>query len=185
MAYWDIRAFFQEPKGPPDSFCSNSYATPFTNKAACPHPGGGGCPGLRSRLLHLDSGLCAYLCLHLRGLPLCLPALAESSGSCQPLGLCSTAVRQQHKPFGETMVVAHRLLKNDIPGHEYLLLTERLLGHLAPTLVTPARETQRGQAAYLELGEIRFGYLPRPLSAESRSPGRQIIGVPKKRAPFS
>ena len=102
-----------------------------------------------------------------------------------PLGSALLAVRQQHKPFGETVVVAHRLLKNDIPGYEDLLLTERLLGHPAPTLVTPAHETQRGQAAYPELGEIRFGYLPRPLNAEFQSPGRQIVGVPTKRASFS
>ncbi len=125
---------------------------------------------------------CACTCAACRSVSqLSLKVVAHAS----PLGSALLAVRQQHKPFGETVVVAHRLLKNDIPGHEYLLLTERLLGHPAPTLVTPARETQRGQAAYPELGEIRFGYLPRPLSAESRSPGRQIIGVPKKRALFS
>ena len=84
-----------------------------------------------------------------------------------PLGF--TTVHQQRKPFGETVVVAHRLLKNDIPGHEYLLLTEGLLGRPAPTLVAPGHEAQRGQATYPELGEIRFVYLPlpRPLRAEA------------------
>ena len=77
-----------------------------------------------------------------------------------PLGF--TTVLQQRKPFGETVVVAHRLLKNDIPGHEYLLLTEGLLGQPAPTRIAPGYEAQRGRATYPELGEIRFVYLPLP-----------------------
>lgn len=94
-----------------------------------------------------------------------------------PLGF--TTVRRQRKPFGETVVVSHRLLKNDIPGHEYLLLTEAVLGRPAPTLVLPGHEAQRGQATYLELGEIRFGYLPlpRPLPATG---GAAATGVDRQ-----
>lgn len=66
-------------------------------------------------------------------------------------------------------MVAHRLLKNDIPGHEYLLLIEGLLGRPAPTRVAPGHEAQRGQATYPKLGEIRYVYLPlpRPHAAEA------------------
>lgn len=82
--------------------------------------------------------------------------------------LSFTTVRGQRNPFGETVVAAHRLLKNAIPSHEYLL-TEGPLGRPAPTRVAPGHDAQRGSATYPEPSEIRFVHLPLPrsLSAEA------------------
>ena len=73
-----------------------------------------------------------------------------------PLGF--TTVRQQRKPFGEAVVVLHRLLKNDVPSHEYLLLTEALLG--AHWAEAPAWSGDfRRTARYAGLDAVRYLYV--------------------------
>ena len=60
---------------------------------------------------------------------------ACTCGASQPVGgltrkvvahagpLVFTTVRAQRKPFGAAVLTLHRLLKNDVPSHKYLLLT--------------------------------------------------------------
>ncbi len=71
-----------------------------------------------------------------------------------PLGF--TTVRQQRKPFGSAVITLHRLLKNDVPSHEYLLLTDDLLGTGRPAACAWAG-ARPGTAHYDGLGEV--GYL--------------------------
>ncbi|SHJ62136.1 Protein of unknown function [Hymenobacter daecheongensis DSM 21074] len=71
-----------------------------------------------------------------------------------PLGF--TTVRQQRKPFGEAVVVLHRLLKNDIPSHEYVLLSHALLAHAPGSLAVLGTTAQPGISTYDDLGDVRY-----------------------------
>jgi Protein of unknown function (DUF2652) len=68
-----------------------------------------------------------------------------------------TPLRVQHfdKLFGKDVIVAHQLLKNDIPQHEYWLVTQDL--HRQPAELTQWMEWQES-AKETERGEIRFSY---------------------------
>lgn len=72
-----------------------------------------------------------------------------------PLGF--TTVQQQRKPFGAAVVVVHRLLKNAIPSHEYVLLTDALLTGAAP----PALQitAPHSVAFYEGVGEVGYVHL--------------------------
>jgi hypothetical protein len=71
-----------------------------------------------------------------------------------PLGFIQ--VRQFRKPFGEAVVVAHRLLKNDIASHEYVLLTDDLLAQTAAAPAFLRIVAQRSSFAYAKQGEVRY-----------------------------
>lgn len=78
-------------------------------------------------------------------------------------------VKNHHKPFGKDVILVHRLLKNELDTHEYLLLTEAYCGQGGH----PATVTGKGwvkvlaaSAGYEEVGEVPFTYIPlRPLHA--------------------
>ena len=64
-------------------------------------------------------------------------------------------IKNQRKYLGKDIIVAHRLLKNNVPEREYLLVTEATLAKLA------AAEDQSfagGTTAYDELGDIGYRY---------------------------
>ena len=104
----------------------------------------------------------------------------ESERLCQ-CGACSTAsnltlkmiahtgeigftkVKDRTKPFGATLVEAHRLLKNDIDDNEYLLLTDHYRKSLADsthvTSSSPWIALHRGKTQ-LEFRNIEFLYIP-------------------------
>jgi hypothetical protein len=105
-------------------------------------------------------------------------------GACQAVGrltlkvvahagrLGFTTVHQHRKPFGEAVVVLHRLLKNDVPSHEYLLLTDDLLGAEWSAAAAWAG-AQHQRASYAGLGTVGYvhvslrppGAAPTPASA--------------------
>lgn len=97
-----------------------------------------------------------------------------------PLGF--TTVRQQRKPFGSAVITLHRLLKNDVPSHEYLLLTDDLLGTGRPAARTWAG-AQTGSARYDGLGEVGYLHLslrdsaPAPEPAAPRAPQFSFRGL--------
>jgi hypothetical protein len=68
-----------------------------------------------------------------------------------------TPLRVQHfeKLIGKDVIVAHQLLKNDIPQHEYWLVTQDL--HRQPAELTQWMHWQES-AKETESGEIRFSY---------------------------
>ncbi len=85
-----------------------------------------------------------------------------------PLGF--TTVRAQRKPFGEAVIVLHRLLKNDVPSHEYLLLTDDLLGGQCATAEAWAGARRR-TAHYAGLGRVGYLHVPlRPAGAPAAPP---------------
>ena len=71
-------------------------------------------------------------------------------------------VQQFEKLIGKDVIVAHQLLKNDIPQHEYWLVTQDL--HQQPAALTQwmqwhasAKETERGDIrfSYTQLGPLK------------------------------
>jgi len=68
-------------------------------------------------------------------------------------------VKEFRKPFGPDVILAHRLLKNDIPVDEYLLLT-KAWSEKAPQGLPAWINLQNGHAQYDEIGTIQFQYAP-------------------------
>jgi len=46
-------------------------------------------------------------------------------------------IKDFHQLFGKDIIIAHQLLKNDIPQHEYWLITSNLSGGIPPEQFTP------------------------------------------------
>jgi hypothetical protein len=100
--------------------------------------------------------------------------LYERDRVCQ-CGACSTAqnltlkmvahygelnevkVRDRSKLLGEAMIVAHRLLKNDVNNDEYLLLSGKYLNALSSNIDLADQDwidLKKGQSTYGEIGSI-------------------------------
>ncbi|UFH53380.1 DUF2652 domain-containing protein [Spirosoma sp. KNUC1025] len=62
------------------------------------------------------------------------------------------------KQSGPDMIVAHRLLKNDIDNHEYLLMTEKLLQQMADSTEVVDREWARSSAEYASIGKVDYHF---------------------------
>ncbi len=72
-----------------------------------------------------------------------------------------TRVKDKEKPFGPTLVLAHRLLKNDLDDNEYLLLTDAILPEkkaMAPNLMPWV--SLKSKSAEYDGSVIHFNYLP-------------------------
>ena len=98
-------------------------------------------------------------------------------------------VREFAKPFGPDVIVAHRLLKNDVPDDEYLLVTESWLDEEGE-LPEWAR-LARGATEYEDVGRICHGHValgrlkddlpepePRATPMRSNRPARVSTVVP-------
>ncbi len=70
-------------------------------------------------------------------------------------------VKGFQKPFGPDVILAHRLLKNDIPDHEYLLITNALAGdsfaESSPN-VPEWIKFQNSHARYDDVGIVHYRY---------------------------
>lgn len=67
-------------------------------------------------------------------------------------------IHHQEKLFGADVIKVHRLLKNNIPDHEYILLTESLIPDPFPERVSEHwLSWNRGTVNY-DVGEINFSY---------------------------
>jgi hypothetical protein len=77
-------------------------------------------------------------------------------------------VKRFQKPFGRDVILAHRLLKNDVEGHEYLLVTDSLLESLGGEEKSLGQEVDfpewgrwaSGVSEYDEFGAVSYRYLP-------------------------
>lgn len=67
--------------------------------------------------------------------------------------LSTIKIKQHEKLIGKELITAHRLLKNDIPTPEYLLLTDSFL---AATAESDAYQLNEGRCTYEDVGEIGF-----------------------------
>ena len=105
-------------------------------------------------------------------------SLYDSQRICQ-CGACSTAsglslkfvahcgemqvitVKGGEKPYGPDVIMAHRLLKNDVPSDEYLLVTDPVLKDMDPIIPTKEQnlEGMEGKIRYEDAGSITFKYV--------------------------
>jgi hypothetical protein len=114
----------------------------------------------------------------------------ESERLCQ-CGACSTAykltlkmiahtgeigftkVKDHSKPFGPTLVEAHRLLKNDIDDDEYLLMTDHYKASVDPSHIKdslPWVTINEGKGK-VDLSTIEYAYIPlSPLHTRIEAP---------------
>jgi hypothetical protein len=104
--------------------------------------------------------------------------LCERDRVCQ-CGACSTAqdltlvmvahygelnevkVRDRSKLLGEAIIVAHRLLKNDVNNDEYLLLSGKYLSALTSRIDLADQDwidLKKGQSTYGEIGYLDYQY---------------------------
>ena len=92
-------------------------------------------------------------------------------------------VQQFDKLFGKDVIVAHQLLKNDIPQHEYWLVTHDL--HRQPAELTQWMQWQES-AKETESGAIRFYYtqlgplkkdIPQPSIPQELAQKTQMLSV--------
>ncbi len=76
-----------------------------------------------------------------------------------PVDLIS--VRGFEKPYGADVIVAHRLLKNDLRGTEYLLVTEPALAESRKPIEAPEwSELCSGSAAVEDFGAVPYRWVP-------------------------
>jgi len=93
------------------------------------------------------------------------------------------SVQQFDKLIGKAVIVAHQLLKNDIPQHEYWLVTQDL--HRQPTELTQwmqwnksSKETESGEISfyYTQLGPLKND-IPKPSIPQELSKKTKMLSV--------
>ena len=94
-------------------------------------------------------------------------------------------IRQYKKLFGKEVIVAHRLLKNDIDSREYSLFTQNLL-EASPSWASLAgyswSEVNQGEEAY-DSGRIAFHYISlEPLLSQVPPPMNEDYNIQGKRS---
>ncbi len=85
--------------------------------------------------------------------------------------ITQSKIREHVKLFGQDVIAVHRLLKNNIPQHEYALFTQALADEW-PRPATPAwSQAEEGSREY-DVGRIDYGYV-------SLAPLRQLVPEPR------
>ena len=101
-----------------------------------------------------------------------------------PIGFIQ--VKNHHKPYGKEVILVHRLLKNELDSHEYLLLTGAYCEQGGDPGTVPGKpwmEVLSASAAYDEVGDVPFGYIPlHPLHA-SVPPASPVLPLHKSAQP--
>ena len=69
-------------------------------------------------------------------------------------------VAQFLKATGVDMIVAHRLLKNTIDSHEYILMTESCCKATGPGDTSPMLSWSKSSYAYTSIGEVAYEFQP-------------------------
>jgi hypothetical protein len=68
-------------------------------------------------------------------------------------------VRGFQKPYGKDVILAHRLLKNDVPEPEYLLATSGFPDAETPSDLPDWAQISDGAGAYDDLGEVGYRFV--------------------------
>lgn len=70
-------------------------------------------------------------------------------------------IKEHRKPYGKAIIEAHRLLKNDVPIEEYLLLSKSLTATWEGDNSLPEgwKTLQESQSEYGEIGRIDYNYV--------------------------
>jgi hypothetical protein len=74
-----------------------------------------------------------------------------------------TKVKTHLKPHGSAVILLHRLLKNNLESHEYLLLTSAITkekGALEDTVDSEWVKKSKGNIEYEDMGKVEFNYFP-------------------------
>ncbi|RMG21334.1 MAG: DUF2652 domain-containing protein [Bacteroidetes bacterium] len=80
-------------------------------------------------------------------------------------------IKQHHKIYGPDVILLHRLLKNDVPSDEYLLLTEALVQQQEEVAAPDWVKWEQNVATYPKLGAVPHRYtLLDPLYAGLQKP---------------
>lgn len=77
--------------------------------------------------------------------------------------IASAQVGNRIKLLGEDLIIAHRLLKNDIDLNEYLLVSDALVQQYQYTVLNKEFDwasLHKGSTHYDHLGELRYHYTP-------------------------
>jgi len=96
--------------------------------------------------------------------------------------IATVDVKEHHKLLGREVIVAHRLLNNDIDSDEYVLITDNLIDHQEGPLsdleaVFDWIECQSGTSAYNAIGDVSYKYFSlAPLC-------RKLHALPERAAP--
>jgi hypothetical protein len=69
-----------------------------------------------------------------------------------------TNIKNHKKPFGADVVLLHKLLKNNIPDHEYILFTDEFTSQSKP-IESIENQLKECQQHYDTVGEIKYKYL--------------------------
>lgn len=85
--------------------------------------------------------------------------------------LSQNRVKQHVKLFGADVIATHRLLKNDIAHHEYVLFTRPLADSWAPDAAAPWALRESGSGNY-DVGRLEYGYV-------ALAPLRKLVPEPK------
>jgi hypothetical protein len=87
------------------------------------------------------------------------------------------------KPYGADVILAHRLLKNEVEGNEYLLVTDAVAGE--PAGLPAWASLLQGTSTYESLGLVQFHYVPLgPLRAVVPDPEDREV-PPKSSRPIA
>ena len=92
--------------------------------------------------------------------------------------LSEVKVRERSKLLGEDMIIAHRLLKNDVNNDEYLLLSGKYLNALKSAAELADQgwvDLKKGQSSYGEIGSVEYEYTV-------LTPLRKFVNEPPLRA---
>ncbi len=88
-------------------------------------------------------------------------------------------VQGHPKPYGKDVILAHRLLKNDVPGHEYMLFTETVRNAGDADLPIGFATLSNGRTEYPDLTMVDYtAYDLSPLHKEvhvRRAPMRPVL----------
>ena len=69
------------------------------------------------------------------------------------------------KASGLDMIIAHRLLKNDITADEYILVTGNYLEHVEKRDDDAGLSWTQGNATYSSIGKVDYAFAPVPRPA--------------------
>ena len=97
-------------------------------------------------------------------------------------GTISQARIKEHvKLFGQDVIAVHRLLKNNVPLHEYALFTRSLVESWAPGAAPEWASRDAGSSEY-DIGTLSYDYAPlEPLRKLVPDPKVEDFGVPGAR----
>ncbi|MEL7148957.1 MAG: DUF2652 domain-containing protein, partial [Bacteroidota bacterium] len=87
-------------------------------------------------------------------------------------------VQGKHKPYGLEVIKAHRLMKNDIDGAEYILFSEDFTSRYPITTLDSSLST--GSVNYEEIGDIHYSFKSLSYLKKNLKAAEEQIVVPGK-----